>query len=347
MQRVRGILIVVLVASTFASIAPPLAGQPRGDKPGGILDRPPMDPQKIERDIAESWRRHLQDQWHEFRPLTSKTLRQAIEDFRAGTVDARKDLAVFAESFVTADGKPFVALQLSRPADGALAARETATVFGEILGDGGGPLLGFEADLRPVASGDRVLVTLPLRLPAGEHPAVFGVAVGGRARFMGAGTLRVRAIDPEAFDVAGPLLADDVHVMSAAQRPDEPFAFGGIAVVPRGDLRFAARAEPWLFVAVRHPALDAAGRPKIGVRLEIEGPAGGAAARRALPVAEPEPLALGGFSGEWGVGVPLSFAGWVPGAYQMMVEVSDGDPRHAWKGGVAFRIAAPGAAAAP
>lgn len=309
-----------LLASTVAlavAVAAPAPGQIPEDR-----ERPRTTSADIERQANNVRTRDLAAERYDVPPLTSRPLKKAVADLKAGSSALPRQLDAVWGEFLAADRAYFVALQISAAAGPELAAGQRVVLFGEVVDAAGKVAVSFEIEKRAQAAGDRLFVDLPLPIEPGEYLAVVGLADGKTPRSITSFQLAPAAIDGKEFGVSRLLLSDSLFTLPVAQRPDEPFAFGGVKVVPRGDRTFSTAGEAWLFVVIRNPGLDPARGPKLAARVVIE-PASDGGARREIPVRDPAPTALKGFDGQWGFGLPIQLASFPPGEYTVKLEVED------------------------
>ncbi len=222
--------------------------------------------------------------------------REALDQYQPG----ERDLPAAWGEFTLVDGTPFGALQLAAPA-GAAADRltffgilDTATYFEEL------PVQHSNAD---------AFVERSLLLPPRATRGIFGLASKNEVL----GIARVEIEPPSA--VSRLILSSDVHILSAAQDPLDPFAFGGTKVVPKPRATFRRADEVWVFFEMRSAAA-----PQITTTLEIEG---GATKFHGAPTpAEATPLK--GVAGHYGVGNTIDVSALKPGDYRIRVTVTDG-----------------------
>jgi hypothetical protein len=139
--------------------------------------------------------------------------------------------------------------------------------------------------------------------------------------------------------VSGLILSNNLYPLSEAQRPTDPFAFGGIKVIPKADHVFRTSDELWYFFELRNPgiptpAADApvpvAGEaapvlPKIQVKIDLEGTtdAEKKKVKMSAPPRETEAIAMRGVEGHYGVGNAIPLATFKPGEYTFTVKVID------------------------
>ncbi len=286
-------------------------------------ERPRKTGMELEREAENVRTRDQAVERHKLPPLTSRPLKKAVADQRTGASTLPGDLEAVWGEFLAADRVYFVALQVSAAAGPALVEGQKVVLFGEIANAAGKVALSFEVDKRVQADGNRLFVDVPLALEPGEYSAVVGLADGKTPRSVTAFNLAPAAIDNQDFSVSRLLVADRLFALPVAQQPDEPFAFGGIKVVPRGGSTFPTAGEAWLFVVLRNPGLGSGQAPKLAARIVIEPEGGGAAGRREIAVRDPEPTALQGFAGQWGFGLPIQLASLPPGEYRVTLDLED------------------------
>lgn len=318
----------------------PLLAQtpPRG---GGPIEREPKSLREMERQIDTFWKRDQATSRYVLPPLESAVYKQTIEDFHAGNADVVEDIHATWGEFLSGTGEYFVALQVSREAGGDFVDGTNATLFGEVLDATGKQVTGFQTTRPLAASNGLVYTDLSLKLAPGSYSATLGLATGGTPRSMVSVPILSEPIDPKEFGVSRLILADDIHPLAVAQKADDPFAFGGLKVVPRGNLTFATNRELWLFLLLRNPGLDAASSPAVRARVVLTGPAGATSRKRAIPVSDLTPTPVLGFDKHWGVGIPLDTSKLAAGDYGVSLELTDTILGKTWNAGEQFRIVAP------
>lgn len=331
---------VVGLALAFSAL--PLAAQ---HNPGGSIEREPKKPRDYERQIDTVWKRDQATSRYDLPPLESAAYKQTIGDFHAGHADVVEDLHAAWGEFLSGTGDYFIALNVARAGGGDFTEGTSATLFAEIVDANGKQVLGFQTTRPLLASNGLVYAEVPLKLPPGSYKATVGLATGGTPRSMIAVTIDAGPIDPKGFSASRLILSDNVFPLTAAQKPDDPFAFGGLKVVPRGDLTFSAGRELWLFLVVRNPGLEGGTTPVLRARAVLTGPAGPASRTRAIPVSDLTPTPLRGFDGHWGLGIPLDTSRLAPGDYSVSLELTDTLLGATWSAGERFRVAEPQQAA--
>jgi hypothetical protein len=150
-----------------------------------------------------------------------------------------------------------------------------------------------------------------------KSTGTFGVARGGEILAMTRVTFEPEALTPAAVGVSRLIVSNDVHLLAEAQRPRDPFAFGGTKVVPKPGAVFQRSDEVWLFAELRNPSLAPDGTPHISTKLTVV-PSN--ISGRPTP-AEATPLK--GMAGHYGIGNPIDIHKLAPGDYTVRVVFTD------------------------
>src|SRR5436190_11259315 len=197
------------------------------------------------------------------RNLLSKQFSEALDAFAPG---AQPQLLASWGEFIAVDGRPFIALQLALPNG---ASPSDVMLFGRVNDESGKTISVINEKREVESSGNDRFVERALSLPLVKSTGTFGLARGSEILAM----TRVN-FDPEQVAQGVPavsrlIVSSDVHVMSGAQGPRDPFAFGGTKVVPKPGGEFRRTDALWLFAELRHPTLDASGVPHFTTKLTI------------------------------------------------------------------------------
>ena len=245
------------------------------------------------------------------RNLLSKQFSEAIDGYAPGT---QPELLASWGEFIAVDGRPFIALQLALP---GVAAPSDVMLFGRVNDDNGKLITTYNEKTGVEKSGDDRFVERALTLPLVKSTGTFGLARGGEILAM----TRV-SFDPEPVAQGVPavsrlIVSSDVHVMSVAQGPRDPFAFGGTKVVPKPGGQFRRTDALWLFAELRHPALDASGVPHFTTKLTIT------PANIGGPPMPAEATPLKGMAGHYGIGNTIDIGKLKPGDYTVRVVFTD------------------------
>ena len=270
--------------------------------------------------------------------LTTAALTTAVNEFKAAAKNPNEN-QVFATwgEYVTSFGEYFVPVMVSVPASAGLAADQKATFFGVIEDQSGKPVLAFEEERTlNTAKGD-LFADKSLSLPAGKHRGIFGISQNGKTLIASADMQLAGSLDKDAPATSPVLISNFIQPLSEAQAPTEPFAFGGVKVVPKADRTFRTSDELWYFFELRNPGLadalpaelgSATGapeqKPKVQVKMDVEGKdATGKAVKKSAPPREIDAVPMKGVPGHYGVGNAIPLESFKPGEYTLTVKVMD------------------------
>ena len=257
------------------------------------------------------------------RTLLSRNFREAIDGYQPG---ARQQLTATWGEFVAAEGTPFIALQLALPPGPTAAPGEQFILFGVLNDVAGKSIATYNAPMSVQAMSDQLYIERSLIVPLQKLIGIFGVARRGEIL----GMTRVE-FDPESVTAAEPavsrvILSRDVYLLPSAQGPFEPFAFGGIKVIPNPGASFRKSDKVWLFTEVRNPKVATDGSPRINTKVTVDGPAkidGSPIPAEATP--------LKGMPGHYGIGNPIDISSLPAGDYVLHVVVTDTIARQSFR----------------
>jgi GWxTD domain-containing protein len=257
--------------------------------------------------------------------ITTPALRAAVDDVRGGKAAAANGVFVSTGEFITGEGERFVPVQLYVPKAANLTGEANVTFFGAVDKAEGGEVLAFEEEAMLAASKDDRFLAKSLRLEPGKYKGTFGIAVAGKPVSVVTSDLTVTGIEKDAAGISPLILSNNLYPLSAAQFPTDPYAFGGIKVVPKSDRVFHKTDELWYFFELRNPGLDATtSEPKLQVGLTVAGKtAEGKNVKMAAPPEETPARELKGVAGHWAVGQSMPLATFKTGEYTMTVKVKD------------------------
>ena len=259
--------------------------------------------------------------------LATPALKTAVDQFRGATANPYdKQLYASWGEFVTANGETFVPVMLYVPKSAPFASQSNLTFFGEVQDASGKVIAAFEEPAKLSASKDDYYIDKSLpALPAGTHRGVFGLAAGGKPVAMISTSMEVKgALNKEESAISPLILANNMFPLTEAQKANDPFAFGGVKVVPKADKTFRRSDELWYFFELRNPGLDELGKPKIQIKLDVDGKTDdGQPVKAANPPTEVEVIEMKGVPGHYGVGNALTLDGFDPGTYKFTVKVID------------------------
>jgi GWxTD domain-containing protein len=256
--------------------------------------------------------------------FTSDVLRAAIDEARAAKAGSNTIYLNYGE-FVTAEGEHFVPVQLYAPKSAGIAAESGVTFFGAVDTEGGQRVAVYEEPATLQASNGDVYFARSLDLAPGTYRGTFGLAKDGKPVAVVSKPLVVKGVDKSAPGVSSLLLANNIFAMTEAQKPTEPFSFGGLKVVPKGDLVFHQSEDLWYFYEARNPGLDATtNQPNMTMKVSVKGTTDdGKPVKMLGPSAPVQAQELKGVPGHWAVGQALPLGGFKPGSYTITVNVTD------------------------
>jgi len=274
--------------------------------------------------------------------LTTKALQTAVDEFKAAAKSPynKQSYAMWGE-YVTAGGEYFVPVQLYIPKSAGLTATQNLTFFGVVQDESGKNVSAFEAPATLTASKDDYFVDRSLlSLPAGKARGYFGLAENGKPLTIAATDMQLAGtIDKAAPGSSQLVLANNVYALSAAQRADDPYSFGGLKVVPKGDRTFRPADDLWYFVELRNPGIPEVGpdtpvavngsetpalAPRVQIKIDVEGTdSTGKKIKMVAPPREVEAVPVKGVPGHYGIGNSIPLATFKPGDYTFTVKVID------------------------
>jgi hypothetical protein len=255
--------------------------------------------------------------------LTTESLRAAVTAARAAK--APDTLYLTTGEFITPEGKQFVPVQLWAPKSSGLTAGSDVTFFGAVENeDGSQQIVSYEEPVKLLPSNDDVFYARSLELAPGTYRATFGLAKDGKPISVVSKPLVVKGLATGEPGVSQLMLASHIYPLTEAQMPTDPFAFGGLKVVPRGNATFRPADELWYFMEMRDPGKDATGQPKLMMAVTITGTkADGKKTKMIGPAQEVPAQELKGVPGHYGVGQAMPLATFKPGTYTMTVKLTD------------------------
>jgi GWxTD domain-containing protein len=255
----------------------------------------------------------------------SATVQAAIDEIRAGKAQPTKNAFVSYGEFITPEGDYFVPVSLYVPKVAGLDPAAKYSFFGLVEKDGTTAVM-FEDPVKTTASGEDFFVDKSLTtLGPGKYKATFGLAQDGKPVSIVTTDLEVDPLDKSAPAVSDLLLSTNIYALSAAQAPTDPFAFGGMKVVPKPDRAFRKSEELWYFFVVRNPGVDAATKkPKISVQMTLSGrTTAGQNVKMNGAAAEADVTELRGVQGQYAVGASFPLAKFRAGDYTMTLKATD------------------------
>ena len=272
--------------------------------------------------------------------LQTDALKAAVADLKtAENAYANKAYATWGE-FVTSAGEYFVPVGLYVPKTSGITS-ENLTFFGVVEDATGKSVLAFEEPATVTPSNDDLFIDKSLlALTAGKHRGILGLAQNGEVKALATVDMELAgSLDTSKPAVSSLILSKHVFPLPLPQKPDDPFAFGGLRVIPKADKTFRSSDEIWYFVELRNPGLAAPPLPEgtvainaaevpqvpnIQVKMDVEGTdTAGKKVRKAAPPTLMEAIALRGVPGHFGLGNAFPASTFKPGEYTFSVKIID------------------------
>jgi len=270
--------------------------------------------------------------------LTTDAFKSAVADLEAkkNPFD-NKAYATWGE-YVTSYGQTFVPIGLYVPKASGISG--DVTFFGVVKDATGKNVLAFEQPAMLVATKDDFFIDKSLSLPAGKHRGVFGLAKSGAVVALTSADMDlVGTLDKDATAISQLILSNNIYPLTESQKADDPFAFGGVRVVPKADRVFRPSDELWFFFELRNPGLaepalpegtvpvntaEVPRMPKIQVKMDVAGTtADGKPVKMAAPPREAEAVEMKGVPGHYGLGNAIPLETFKPGDYTFTIKVID------------------------
>lgn len=216
--------------------------------------------------------------------------------------------------FIAVDGMPFIALQLALP---PATSADSVAFFGRVVDESGKTIATYNELLPVQTSGGDKFVERSLVVPFVKSTGTFGVARGGEILAMTRVTFEPQSVSTTAAAVSRLIVSSDVHLLAEAQKPRDPFAFGGTKVVPKPGSLFRKSDAVWIFAELRNPSLAPDGTPHILTKLTI------VPSNVSGPPMPAEATPLKGMAGHYGIGNPINITKLAAGDYTVRVVFTD------------------------
>ncbi|HYC91484.1 MAG TPA: GWxTD domain-containing protein [Thermoanaerobaculia bacterium] len=242
--------------------------------------------------------------------------------------------------FVTSFGKTYVPVGVYVPKSAGLTGADV-TLFGVVRDANGNNILAFEEPVKATETKGDWFVDHTLTLPAGKHRGTFGVAQNGKVVAIASAEMEVAgSLDKDATAISPLILSNNVYPLAQPQQATDPFAFGGLRVIPKADRTFRTSDELWYFIELRNPGVaepvlpegqvpvsgSSTGTPlpKVQVKLDVAGKdATGKAVKMAAPPRETDAIELRGVPGHFAIGNALPPNTFKPGEYTLTIKIID------------------------
>lgn len=272
--------------------------------------------------------RHVYDT--DARALLNPKFRDALDHYQPGNAPS---LSAAWGEFVAADGTPFIALQLVLPPGLVLQFGDPLMFFGAVDDSAGHRIATYNETLPVQLSHDDLFIERSLVVPLRKSSGTFGVARRGEIIAMTRVDFEPEELAPASAGMSRLILSRDVYILKTAQRPLDPFAFGGTKVIPKPDASFRKTDEMWVFAELRNPSIADDGTPHITTKTTLEGPT--AISGPPVPaIATP----LKGAPGHYGLGNPIDISKLAAGDYKLRVVITDLIAKQAYRRETALHI---------
>jgi GWxTD domain-containing protein len=251
-------------------------------------------------------------------------LKTAYDEFKTSGKPSIGASSLTWGEFVSSEGERFVSAQMYAPSGSGLAAGQKVDFF-SILENSAGEIVDVrENDLTMLAAGQDAYVDKSIPVEPGTYTATFGIAADGKVIAASKTQMTIEGLDPKATGVSPLLIASSVYPMTSEWRPTDPFTFGGLKVVPKGDSVFSPSGDLWYFVELRNPGVTDAGTPNVRVQVDIKGKtATGSKVQWGQPMKDANLAKLTGETTRFGLGLAIPLEGFKPGEYSIKVHVVD------------------------
>src|SRR4051794_1631211 len=269
----------------------------------------------------------------------SDALRAAVEELEAGK-SSYKNLFVSYGEFITPQGDYFVPVQLYVPKVAGLSATQDLTFFGSVKDEAGKTTAVFEEPAKLIASKNDYFFDKSLLLAPGKYKGTFGLGENGKPVSMISQDLNLAVLDKDAPAVSRLILSNNVYTLAEAQRPTDPYSFGGLKVVPKSDHVFSTSEELWYFFEARNPALDPVTKqPKLRESVQLTGTSSeGKKIRMELPSYDADAMELKGMPGHFAVGTSIPLDTFKAGDYTLSVKLVDTISKQTYELKEAFKL---------
>jgi len=205
------------------------------------------------------------------------------------------------------------------------AADQGFSVFGGVEEGAGKSVGAFEEEskLRANRHGD-LYTDRSIPLPAGKYVCYLGAQANGVVVAIAKADVTVAGLTKDTPSVSSLMLASAIYPMTEAQRPADPYSFGGLKIVPEGDGTFYTDDELWFLVELRNPGLDpTTSLPKIQLKAEVEGSVNGKPKKLKMPMAPMDAQQVKDTPGHFILGTSIALAKLPLSDYKISVTVID------------------------
>lgn len=259
-------------------------------------------------------------------PLTFRniSLKAAYDQFKSEQKPALGSAYLTWGEFVTPEGEGFVPVSIYVPAGAGIEAGRKVTFFGVVENAAGEVVEIHEEEATLTASGKDAYVDKSLSLAPGKYVATFGLAADGNPVAINKTEMTITGLDAKEPAVSDMILSNNAYPLPQAQHMTDPFAFGGLKVVPKGDAQFATSDDIWYFVEMRNPGMTGPGAPTVQVKIDINGKTDKEKpVKLNFPVQGIETIPLKGVKDHYALAMSFPLKDFAPGNYTVKIKVID------------------------
>lgn len=253
-----------------------------------------------------------------------RSIKALTDQFRAEGTSSEGPARLTWGQFVTPAGETFVPVQLFLPASSGIGANRQLTFFGLVENSAGQVVTAYEDQVTIASSGRDAYVDKSLLLAPGAYKATFGLSDHGKILALTSAEMNVTQLDPKESAISDLILSNNAFPLPQAQKLTDPFAFGGLKVVPKGDALFSTSDDIWYFYELRNPGVGATGTPKVQAKILIEGKSDqGNPVKMDFPMQEFETIPLKGVDDHYALAMTFPLKDFKPGSYKVRIKVVD------------------------
>jgi len=271
--------------------------------------------------------------------IEAAALSAAVDAFKGGSGTFKSAPLTYGE-YLTSEGQYFVPVQLYFDKDAGIAADQQVTLFGTVENAEGQIIAAYEepATVRSNKNGESY-VDRSLIIDPGTYKATFGIASGDQVLAMGKADMELAAVSTTEPSISRLVLSRNIFALTEAQMPTDPFAFGGLKVVPEGDHTFSQDDELWYFFEMRNPGIDpATSAPKVQIQIEVATEINGQSKKRRAPMMEATVQPVKDTPGHFIVGSSIPLSGFEPSDYDIKIKVIDSVARQTYNLESSFKV---------
>lgn len=272
--------------------------------------------------------------------FSNDAIRSLVSGFRKDPKATAGTYLTWGE-YITGEGEYFVPVQFYLPEQVGVAAGTELVLFGEIRDAEGNVVRVVETPVTATESRRSVYAATSLDLEPGQkYDAVLGLYDGSRAVAITREELELEGVTDDEPSISQLILSDHIYPLSEAQAANDPYSFGGLRVVPRGDRTFRTDQELWYFYEVRNPSLGEDGQPSLQSSVEVQYTVDGQKRTKRSPLSEVDPQPLKGVEHHYAVGSSIPLSGFTPGTHTITVKVIDAAqrPTRSWTRTETFEV---------